>query len=292
VTEAKSKLERSSRDLNHQVFVHNSREADALRDFDARYQHQAAPLVANLSSIDSQYTQETGQLLAQLRSQFILGYMRSRTIRQAAIDGIGPKMKDRLTQAGFHTAADVEAGNVQFVRGIGEEKAKSLRWWASQVRANAAGDAPASLPLGVEVGIRKKYEAQRQQAESQLSHLQNQQPAERQKLINEFGAHRYRLEGQLSTLHETESSEQAAILDWYNAEMKRTREEYNSREHQIRQRLVEITSQQRETEKHLFEARVAFCKQEHELSRFRDLTVVGYLLRVYGFRKSLVRRRI
>src|SRR5205814_8452399 len=89
----------------------------------------------NQSFLDEQT--ELEQTLTNMRQRFVLDYLRQHRLADAGIDGIGPKLKERLRAAGIETAADVEPQKVRAVDGIGDAKARDLEDWAKLHRAQA-----------------------------------------------------------------------------------------------------------------------------------------------------------
>ncbi|HEY2252674.1 MAG TPA: hypothetical protein VGH74_16485, partial [Planctomycetaceae bacterium] len=137
------------------------RELDALDEIGWQMQKVAAATTQKLNQSHVDEQAELAGTLTQMREKFIADYLRQHMLEGAAIEGIGPKLKERLQAAGILSAADISQ-QIRYIEGIGESKARQLEDWAELHGRQGEALAPTELPPLVRDQVLSKYESLRQ----------------------------------------------------------------------------------------------------------------------------------
>jgi DNA-binding helix-hairpin-helix protein with protein kinase domain len=93
-------------------------------------------------------------------------------IVEGEIPGIGKELVKRLAQSGINTAIDINE-NVITVKGIGENKAKSLISWRKNIEYRINSNLPKSLPFFEESNIKNNYTSKNKVIEDKKKVLDN-----------------------------------------------------------------------------------------------------------------------
>ena len=102
--------------------------------------------------------EEIQAALSTLQKNHIRNGLKSASIDQAAIPGIGPRLTQRLAGYGITSAADV-SNRIAQLPGFGVEKCHALLGWRSSVLANLERTKPSALPPEELEAIQQKYQA-------------------------------------------------------------------------------------------------------------------------------------
>ena len=94
-----------------------------------------------------------------LQRSYIEDGLASASINDAAIPGVGPKLKERLAGNGIQNAAHV-SNTMSEIPGFGEAKRQVLLGWRSSVLAKLESTKPAILPQEQMETIQQKYRAE------------------------------------------------------------------------------------------------------------------------------------
>jgi DNA-binding helix-hairpin-helix protein with protein kinase domain len=96
--------------------------------------------------------------LFNLQKHHIVKGLSTHLIKDAAITGVGPKLKERLAELGIHTALDVSEHAVNQVPGVGAAKRVALMSWRSTLYAQLDATKPVKLPDHQLEYIQKKFQ--------------------------------------------------------------------------------------------------------------------------------------
>ncbi len=102
--------------------------------------------------------QEIDASLKGLQQAYIQSGLANSYIKDAAISGVGPKLKERLAAYGIVSAAQV-SNRVSEIPGFGEAKRQALMSWRSLVQARLDSTKPTRLSNEQLERIKQKYEA-------------------------------------------------------------------------------------------------------------------------------------
>ncbi len=97
--------------------------------------------------------------LQMLQKKYIERSLASASLQEAAVPGVGPKLKERLAGYGIVSAAQV-SNRIANLPGFGMAKCLTLLSWRSAVAATLESRKPMSLPLEQSEAIKHKYQAQ------------------------------------------------------------------------------------------------------------------------------------
>ena len=132
----------------------------ALADRQTKHEGFLQSLVRRRADIEAAQTRELATTLEVLRREYLIGGLKNTTVHDAKIQGIGPKLKDRLAMAGITVAGDVHEARLRGIQGIGDAKVSALVAWRRSVEQQLQNTAPSSLPPIQEQEIRLRYSQQ------------------------------------------------------------------------------------------------------------------------------------
>lgn len=121
--------------------------------------------------VRSEADAESAEVRKRIQEQSIREGMEKTYLVDAAIPGLGPKLKQRLETRGVIAARDVSPTKISGLPGFGEAKLQALLTWRSQVEAQLIANKPMLLPRSIAAGIREKHDLRI----SQLDQLQSQE---------------------------------------------------------------------------------------------------------------------
>src|SRR5262249_41893618 len=98
--------------------------------------------------------------LTRKKDEHLEQHLRSALLANATINGIGPKLRDRLVYSGFRTAADINS-TVLSVRDIGLRRGNDLLGWRRALEQTARMTEPKQLSIEEASIIRVHYEQQK-----------------------------------------------------------------------------------------------------------------------------------
>jgi hypothetical protein len=101
---------------------------------------------------------EIQSALSTLQRNYIETGLAAASLDQAAIPGVGPKLKERLSGYGVVSAAQV-SDRIAQLSGFGEAKSQALLHWRSAVLAHLESTKPITLPPEPLDAIKQKYGA-------------------------------------------------------------------------------------------------------------------------------------
>lgn len=177
----------------------NEKDNSETKSRTARYNTDRDKFLDQREELPGQEKQTISDSLLILQKQYIQNGLRLATLNSAKIDGVGPKLKERLLAHGIHNASDVNQGRIVGIPGFGDAKVQSVLQWRSFVDNQLNRNKPTSLPADqlteikqrfarrlVEIDesikqtddhfnsdieeIKSRYQLERQQREFELSH--------------------------------------------------------------------------------------------------------------------------
>ncbi len=116
---------------------------------------------------------EFDNALLVLQQNYIQKGLSSSYIKDAAISGVGPKLKERLALSGIVTAAHVSGSRIAQIPGFGDAKRSAVIGWQSAVYGQLDRTKPVKLPDEQLRNIKQKHQA-----------FQNQNDANQRKAEN------------------------------------------------------------------------------------------------------------
>jgi hypothetical protein len=142
--------------------VREKRELERLvLKFRRNIQAEANTIQASITERNRLFQSEKDEINTALRSlqrSYIDNGLASSFLKDAAIPGVGPKLKERLAGYGILSAAHVN-NRISELPGFGEAKRQGLMAWRSTVLAALESTKPASLPHEQLQIIEQKYHA-------------------------------------------------------------------------------------------------------------------------------------
>ena len=94
-----------------------------------------------------------------LQQKYLARSLASASLQEAAVPGVGPKLKERLAGYGIVSAAQVN-NRIANLPGFGMAKCLTLLSWRSAVAATLESRKPMALPVEQSEAIKHKYQAQ------------------------------------------------------------------------------------------------------------------------------------
>jgi serine/threonine protein kinase len=173
--------------------------------------------------------------LRRKQEQHLRTRLQSALLSSADISGIGPKLRERLIQAGYRTAADINQGVFGVVRQIGSRRGSDLLSWRRSVEYEARATEPTTLPPDEVAGIRTRYDQQRVS-------LQAQRGGELQRLKDSEWGIREKHRRELENLDRREAAIQADLRH----DLEVIRDQQSSRRVQLERNLTSL-AQERKT---------------------------------------------
>ncbi|MDQ3816979.1 MAG: hypothetical protein M3362_04720 [Acidobacteriota bacterium] len=256
-------------------------ETDLLKGIQNRIGSEVARLDREISGLMTAESQELSTTLRAQQNQAVMAHLRTRSIDDATIPGVGPKLKTRLWYAGIKTAADVEYWRIRQVDGFGNNKADAVVSWASRIASFAR--VPSALSPAEINAIKSKYSTKRQQLESKRS-------AAQQQLTTEVDA----IRTQAKQARQLVESEQVKAQNAANQEFQIISGQYVPRYAALQQErsniLAEAIDQTRklddeikELRKKMGEQHWQLAKVRRELMAYKDVSLKAYMRVVLGF---------
>jgi len=134
-----------------------SDESSTLASRQSEFDQHHADMNARREKTKAEEAAEIQSAFRLLQERYFSESLRRTLVSEAKIDGVGPKMKQRLVSSGIASAADVGYARVRSVQGFGDAKAGSVANWRVSVEHQLRANAPKSLPAAVEEAIRTKH---------------------------------------------------------------------------------------------------------------------------------------
>jgi hypothetical protein len=132
-------------------------EESALSDQTNAHQQLLQGLAARRNELGKSVEAELANALRDLQDRYISDGLAANGIASAEIDGVGPKLKEKLVNSGIANAQSVSYSRVTSIQGFGEAKTQALVAWRGKVEERLEASKPVNLPPAIEDPIRKKH---------------------------------------------------------------------------------------------------------------------------------------
>ncbi len=258
------------------------RELDGLDEVDWQLQQLVGAHTQRINLSHSDEQAELTQSLVQMRQTSITEYLRQRRIDDAALQGIGVILKERLLAAGIVTAADVEPQRVRAVEGIGDAKARELEDWATLHRWQAEALAPSALPALVKGAIVMKYDSLRESIAASRETAELKCAARRERITEKYSALSEAVDQRSQRVDDDHDREYAATCQQFERDRQRLLAEFNRLWPAASVELEQYRAQRRKLETSLFSARGDLLRVQKQLAQLAALTFARYLKRMAG----------
>ncbi len=272
---AREECEREIRELE-------DRELDALDEiaWQLRQTTNTATQRINQSFLEEQA--ELEQTLTTMRQRFVVEYLRQHRLADASIDGVGPKLKERLLSAGIETAADIDPQRIRTVDGIGEAKARDLEDWAKLHRSQAETLVPKSLSPLVRGPILMKHQSLRDEQTARKQSSERNLALRRQKISDEFASRRAAADQRSIRDDEQHDRDYAAACAQFERDRQKLHAEFNSLWPAASSDLEQFRSSRRKLAITLQSVRGDLLRIHRQQAQLAALTFARYLARMSG----------
>lgn len=236
-------------------------------------------LTQSLGSLGQSESQDLTNALRTQQVAFVQGRLQSAWLATSQIQGIGAGYKSRLQAARIFTAADIDY-RIQNVKGIGAQRAASLRAWRFAIEADAKSKMPVTLPRLEENSIKSKYAAQKTTLESQINQSQQELRIREASIRRKYADFKMPHEAVLVSEQQKHEAERNRI----SSEFKQKRQALAAKIREVEEDAVravgKFDSKQYEVRKGMFELQWRMAKIERDLARFSGVLFRSYIKRV------------
>jgi hypothetical protein len=132
-------------------------EMSALSDRTNAHQQLLQGLATRRNELGKSAEAELANALKNLQDRYISDGLTASEIASSEIDGVGPKLKEKLVNSGIANAQGVSYSRVSSIQGFGEAKTQAVVGWRGKVEERLEASKPVSLPPEIEDPIRKKH---------------------------------------------------------------------------------------------------------------------------------------
>ncbi len=132
-------------------------ESKALSDRTDAHHNLLNGLAARRSELLKSEEDELASALKSLQDRHLIDGLMAASIRSADIDGVGPKLKERLIGSGIENAVGISYARVSAIQGFGEAKTQAIVAWRRKVERDLETTKPIKLPQEVEEPIKIKH---------------------------------------------------------------------------------------------------------------------------------------
>jgi hypothetical protein len=155
---AQTNLQAARANITNELLDINAQQTKALDEAQAAAAAKIAAIDAQIDVVNHDRSNAIRIRLEQTQTDFVRSYLERQVISDASIPGIGATFKSKLQRAGFYTAADIGAHNIQSVAGIGPIRAARIEAWRVSVENAARSQMPISLAPAEENTLQADYE--------------------------------------------------------------------------------------------------------------------------------------
>jgi predicted flap endonuclease-1-like 5' DNA nuclease len=257
------------------------RELDTLDEIGWQMQRSATATTQKLNQSHVDEQAELAASLAQLREKFVIDYQRQHLLDEATIEGIGPKLKERLRGAGITSAADISR-RIREIEGIGQSKARQLEDWATLHGWQGETLAPKVLPPLVRGAILTKYESLRSSLSAQQESAERRLELRRKNTSADFAARRATVDRNSICLDELHDREYAKACSQFERDRQRLFAEFNELWPAAAINLAQFKTSRRKLAMNLNSACGDLLRVQKHQAQLAALTFVAYLKRMAG----------
>jgi hypothetical protein len=257
------------------------RELDGLDEIGWQMQKSATTTTQKLNQSHVDEQAELAQMLTQMRESFITDYLRQHRVDEATVEGIGPKLKERLKEAGIVSAADISR-RIREIEGIGESKACQLEDWATLNGWQGETLAPKVLPPLVRGAILSKYESIRQSLTAQQESAERRLALRRKNTSDDFAARRATVDKNSICLDELHDREYAKACSQFERDRQRLSAEFHEMWPAAANTLEQFKASRRKLAMNFNSVWGDLLRVQKQQAQLAALTLMAYLKRMAG----------
>jgi hypothetical protein len=250
-------------------------ETNKLNSLQGTLGNQVSELDRKISGLKQQEVNEANSALNTLQSAHVKNHLRSHSVMNSWIPGIGETYKSRLHYSGFQTAADID-NSVLRVNGIGATRKASLILWRQGLEHEARMSAP-NLSSQERLAIENKYRQTRQMHESEKQRLQAQLNDYIASARQHFAGARQFINQEEQQFRTVCAQKKVAIQQEHDAKVVLLDKEAVATRNQATPKLSELSQKLQNAQKQIFALKWQKAKREKEGRRFASLRFRNYL---------------
>ena len=239
-------------------------------------------LIQSLATLGQSESRDLNNALRTQQVAFVQGRLQKAWLATAQIQGIGSVYKSRLQASRIFTAADVDY-RVDQVKGIGVQRAASLRDWRAALELDAKSKMPLTLAWQEENSIKSKYATQKTTLETQIRQAQQELTTREVSIRTNYASLRLPHEAVLAAERQKYEVERTRI----SSEFKQKRQAVAARVKEIEEdslrAVIKLDAKQNEVRREMFNLQWRMTKVERELARFSRVSFRSYVRRVLVF---------
>ena len=239
-------------------------------------------LIQTLATLGQAESRDLNNALKTQQVSFVQGRLQKAWVATAQIQGIGAAYKSRLQAAGFYTANDIDY-RVDRVKGIGIQRAASLRMWRNALEIDAKNRMPATLTWQEENSIKLRYATQKATLESQIIQTQQELKTREISIRTRYKGLKHPHEVVLLLERQKHESERTRISLEFQQRRHATGAKVREIEEDAVRAIVRLDSKQNEIRKEMFNLQWRMAKVEREVARFSRVSFGSYVRRVLVF---------
>ncbi|HEY3855646.1 MAG TPA: hypothetical protein VGO67_14750 [Verrucomicrobiae bacterium] len=240
--------------------------------------NQVLELDRKISDLKQKESDEKNVALNALQISHVQAYLRSHSVMNSWIPGIGETYKSRLYYIGFQTAADID-GSVRRVNGIGPSREMALRIWRQGLEREARMSGP-NLSSQEKHAIENKYRQTQLMHETEKQRIQAQLSEQVASARQYFSDARQSLNPEEQQMRATSSQKKIAIQQFHDAEITDLDKQAVTARNEVMPTINELTEKLRAALKQTFALRWQSAKREKEGRRFAGLRFQNYLHKI------------
>ncbi len=263
----------------------NKKEMQELSRIDSAALRKREELVRRRNNLATAEAHDRQHMLEHVRENYVRNVMTNTFVAGADLPGIGAKLKDRLRAAGINSAADVD-WRVHGVPGIGAAKAATLQGWRDAVEGQARSDAPAQLSSADTARLSAKYQADRRAIDQQVSAVADEQVRERQTVSSNYLRYRHQVAQEEDAARRECHKQMSETTIGFQNEKERLAKKFEALKARIDIQRRELDARLVELNQSNFRRRIDLNTDQRELERYRGVTFVKYVQRVFGKRSA------
>lgn len=256
----------------------SSAETNKLNSLQGTLGNQVSELDRKISSLKQKEADEKNSALNTLQILHVQNYLRSHSVIDSWIPGIGATYKSRLYYSGFQTAADIDH-SVRRVSGIGATRETALILWRQGLEHEARMSAP-NLSSQDRHAIENKYRQARQTHESEKQRLKTQLDGQIANARQYFADARQSLNAEEQQMRAASAQRRMTIQQLHDAEIATLNNQAVNARNRAMPAINELSEKLRLAQKQTFALRWQSAKREKEGRRFASLRFQNYLREV------------
>jgi hypothetical protein len=253
----------------------SSSETNKLNSLQSTLGNQISELDRKIASLTQKEIDEKNRALNIFQASHVDRYLKSCSVKNSNIAGIGEAYKARLISNGFYSAADIN-WKVRQVQGIGATREAALMSWRQRMEALARKNTPSLSPFDV-IAIESKFRQERQTLDAEKQRLQPQLSSQIASVRQFFADQRQTLNTEEQQIRAAATQKQFQIQRIYDAEIATLDKQAIASRNQTMPVVNELSENLRATQKQTFALKWQSAKREKEGRRFAALRFKNYL---------------